>query len=81
MRKIIYYLRLSIFAFINKEAEKISLLKEWYLLSDCEQSISGPQYFQRSFNWMCDVNCIELYVNRVSHCFTLYCSAVHKCDY
>lgn len=24
------------FCFINKEAEKIRLLKEWYLLSDCE---------------------------------------------
>lgn len=45
----IYYLRLSIFAFINKEAEKISLLKEWYLLSDCEQSISGPHVFSEKF--------------------------------
>lgn len=38
-------------------------------------------YFQKSFNWTYDVTCLELHVNRVSHCFTLYCSAVHKYDY
>lgn len=41
-------LRFSIFAFISKEAEKIRLLKEWYL-SDCEQSIMGPHVFSEKF--------------------------------
>lgn len=45
LERIIYYLRLSIFVFINEETEKIRLLKEWYLLSDCEQSIIGPHVF------------------------------------
>lgn len=44
-----HYLRFSIFAFINKEAEKIRLLKEWYLLSDCEQSVIGPHVFSEKF--------------------------------
>lgn len=37
------------FAFINKEAEKIRLLKEWYLLSDCEHSVIGPHVFSEKF--------------------------------
>lgn len=45
LERIIYYLRLSIFVFINEETEKIRLLKEWYLLSDCERSIIGPHVF------------------------------------